>query len=77
MSVRDNMTYETHPKYERYIQDGYRPVKDYGDFELFEKVAGDKVLYRECFGKFDLYGAQWSRNRGVSEYEKHARIRNI
>ncbi len=71
------MTYETRPKYDMYIREGYRPVKDYGDFELFEKVVDNKVLYRECFGKFDLYGAQWSRNRGVSEYERCKRVCNI
>ena len=77
MSYRNLNTYETRPKYDNYIREGYVPVKEYENYWLFEKRVGDKFLYYECFHKFDLYGEEWTRNRGVSVYEKHKRIRNI
>lgn len=57
---RISYTYITTPQYDNIIRDGYRKVKDYGNYELYEKVVMGKVLYRECFHKFELYGASWA-----------------
>lgn len=54
-------TYLTSPKLNKVLNDGYRVIKNYGDYTLFEKVVGGKVLYRECFSNFDLVGEKWAR----------------
>lgn len=58
--TRTTYTYITTPQYDRIIREGFRKVKDYGNYELYEKVVMGKVLYRECFHKFELYGASWA-----------------
>ena len=53
-------TYETTPQLDAILRDGFRKVADYDTYELYEKVVMGKVLYRECFHKFELYGASWA-----------------
>lgn len=60
MEERATSTYLTSPHLNKYLNQGFRKVKDYENFCLFEKVEKGKVLYRECFHKFDLYGAEWT-----------------
>jgi hypothetical protein len=57
---RVNNTYVTTPQLTRILNDGYRLIKDYGSYTLFEKVVDGKVLYRECFHNFSLYGTGWA-----------------
>lgn len=58
--MENQHTYITRPK--RNLS-GYRKIKEYPDYTLFERVVGDKVLYRECFNNFELYGAVWAVKR--------------
>lgn len=53
-------TYETTPQLNSILRDGFRKVADYDTYELYEKVVMGNVLYRECFHKFELYGASWA-----------------
>lgn len=63
MRQRKTNSYTTEPKHDVYVRQGYRWVKDYETYVLCEKVVDDKILYRECFNKFELYGADWARDR--------------
>lgn len=66
-SKRNFLTYITSPQFEKIRRDGFRVVKDYGDYTLCEKVEKGEVLYRECFGNFELYGAKWATHAGNGE----------
>lgn len=62
MKERICTSYLTSPKLKKYLDQGFRFVEDYGNYCLYEKVVKDEVLYRECFHKFDLYGAEWAND---------------
>lgn len=57
---RNVLTYLTQPQIEKKKAQGFRPVKEYETYWLFEKVVNDVPLYRECFHKFELYGAAYA-----------------
>lgn len=62
MRQRTHLSYLTTPQLTKYLNQGFRLVKEYDTYCLFEKVVHGEVLYRECFHKFDLYGAQWANS---------------
>ena len=59
-------TYMQTPQYDSILKRGFRLVKDYPRYCLFEKVDNGTVLYRECFHKFELYGASWANSPKVN-----------
>ena len=62
---RVSYTYIQTPQYDNIIRNGFRKVKEYDNYILFEKVVHNEVLYRECFHKFELYGASWANSPEV------------
>ena len=59
--IRVSNTYLTRPKLESYKKQGFEMVKEYDTYCLFQKVVNGVPIYKECFHKFDLYGAEWAR----------------
>lgn len=60
---KNYLTYMTTPQYENVRRRGFRLVRKYRNYSLFEKMVDGKPLYRECFSNFELYGADWAINR--------------
>ena len=73
MKERICTSYLTSPKLKKYLDEGFRFVEDYGNYCLYEKVVKDEVLYRECFHKFDLYGAEWANDTNNFKPKKRKR----
>lgn len=73
MQERATNSYLTSPKLKKYLDEGFRFVEDYGNYCLYEKVVKGEVLYRECFHKFDLYGAEWANDMNDFKPKKRKR----
>lgn len=67
MKMRACLTYVTTPQLKKHLEQGFRLVKEYDTYCLFEKVVHGAILYRECFHKFDLYGAEWANLSGKKQ----------